>query len=76
MVRDGGFIAVACCSQLIDTEQLIRTLSGAAVEPRHTVKVLHIGRAGPDHPVIAGFNEGDYLRFILFSVDQEQAKSA
>lgn len=74
VVRDGGMIAVACCSQLVDTEQLIRTLSGAAVEPRHVVKVLQIGRAGPDHPIIAGFNEGDYLRFILLSVDKEQPK--
>lgn len=74
VVRDGGFVAVACCSQLVDTEQLLRTLSGAAAEPRHSVKVLHIGRAGPDHPIIAGFNEGDYLRFIICSVDKARTE--
>ncbi|MCC6751904.1 MAG: class I SAM-dependent rRNA methyltransferase [Deltaproteobacteria bacterium] len=67
-VRDGGLLASACCSQLVTVDELRRTLAAAALDERRRVRLLQVLGAGPDHPTLPGFPEGEYLKFLLCEV--------
>jgi 23S rRNA (cytosine1962-C5)-methyltransferase len=63
LAPDGIFCASSCSSH-VDATSFLGTLDDAALEGR-TLSVLELRGAGADHPTLAGFPEGRYLKFAV-----------
>lgn len=68
-VARGGLLATCSCSQLVDEETFDRMVAAAAQDAGRRVTVIHRGTQGVDHPVLPGFPEGRYLKFLLLAVE-------
>lgn len=62
LTKKGGALIACSCSSLLAEEEFLRTLAKAA--SRNSVRVQWIGRGAqaPDHPILAEFPEGQYLK--------------
>jgi 23S rRNA (cytosine1962-C5)-methyltransferase len=65
----GGTLAAASCSSHVSRTEFLALLSrGVAAAGRRFVLESYAG-AGPDHPTLPAFPEGDYLKFALGRVE-------
>jgi 23S rRNA (cytosine1962-C5)-methyltransferase len=65
-----GAILVTCsCSQNVSAEDFERIVAAGAKQAGRTVRVLEQAGPGADHPLPAGFDEGQYLKVLFLSVD-------
>jgi 23S rRNA (cytosine1962-C5)-methyltransferase len=62
--RNGLFAAASCSSHIDRAEFLALVKSGVALAGRRFALEAYTG-AGPDHPTLPAFPEGDYLKFAL-----------
>ncbi len=46
-----------------------RVLAQAAAQSKRRIRLLVSSGAGPDHPLIAGFEKTRYLKFVLCKMD-------
>lgn len=68
-VKEGGLLATASCSQIVDVESFERTVARAALEAERRLSLLEIHHQPADHPVPPGFTEGRYLKLLLCRVE-------
>jgi 23S rRNA (cytosine1962-C5)-methyltransferase len=61
----GGFYLAASCSSHVDMTAFLGTIREAAATLRRPVQVLERTSAPADHPRLAAFPEGDYLKVVL-----------
>jgi 23S rRNA (cytosine1962-C5)-methyltransferase len=61
-LRPGGLYVACSCSQLLDEAEFAAVLHKAAGRAEVSLRWLARGGQAPDHPVLAGFPEGDYLK--------------
>jgi 23S rRNA (cytosine1962-C5)-methyltransferase len=71
VVEDGGRFALASCSSHVTESDLLATVAGIA--PRReqvgpNLRLRSAAGAASDHPVLAAFSEGRYLKFLFFDV--------
>jgi 23S rRNA (cytosine1962-C5)-methyltransferase len=59
-----GLFCPASCSSHVDANAFLATLDDAALGGRG-LRVLELRGAGPDHPSLASFPEGRYLKFAV-----------
>jgi 23S rRNA (cytosine1962-C5)-methyltransferase len=64
VLADGGIFCAASCSSHVDSAAFLATLDDAALGGRPLV-VTELRGAGPDHPCVAAFPEGRYLKFVI-----------
>jgi 23S rRNA (cytosine1962-C5)-methyltransferase len=64
----GGFLATCSCSHFMTDERFRQMLSEAAADASVSLRQLYVGRQGPDHPILWGVPETDYLEFYIFQV--------
>jgi len=64
----GGFLATCSCSHFMEPELFVDMLQSAARDAGVQLKLIEARRQSPDHPVILGIGETDYLKFYLFQV--------
>ena len=64
MVEPGGLYFAASCSSHIDRATFDRTIKEGA-EKVGPVQILERASAPADHPRLAAFPEGDYLKITL-----------
>ena len=67
--KDGALLATCSCSQLVGDTDFERMLSAAALDAGRRVQLLELAAMGPDHPLVPGFPEGRYLKFVLCRID-------
>jgi 23S rRNA (cytosine1962-C5)-methyltransferase len=67
--KDGALLATCSCSQLVSETDFERMLSAAAIDARRNLQLLESAAMGADHPLLPGFPEGRYLKFVLCRVD-------
>lgn len=60
--RPGSFLFTFSCSQVVDTETFRSVVLSAAIEAGRDVKILHVLRQPPDHPVSIYQPEAEYLK--------------
>lgn len=72
LLEPGGLLFTFSCSGAMDTELFEETVAAAAVEavshmnqPRAAFRILKRLSSGLDHPKLASFPEGDYLKGLL-----------
>jgi 23S rRNA (cytosine1962-C5)-methyltransferase len=59
-----GILCAASCSSHVTPDDFLSTLDDEALA-RDDLRVVTIAGAGADHPVVAGFPEGRYLKFVV-----------
>ena len=64
----GGYLATCSCSHFMDTERFRRVISYAAHDAGVQLRQIEERQQAPDHPILWGVPETDYLKFFLFQV--------
>ncbi|MBW2734271.1 MAG: class I SAM-dependent rRNA methyltransferase [Deltaproteobacteria bacterium] len=64
-VAPGGLLCSAICSQLVNSEEMLRLIAQAAKDEGRVARLVHSGGPGADHPRLPAFPEGDYLKFVI-----------
>lgn len=65
LLRPGGYLVTCTCSHHIGREALQQVLVEAAADARRTMRIVAATGQPPDHPVMLGYPEGDYLRCVV-----------
>ena len=68
LLAPGGILATASCTQLVDMAKWYEALRDAAADARVDVHVVAKGGQSPDHPVLLGVPETEYLKFAVLRV--------
>ncbi|MDP9152599.1 MAG: class I SAM-dependent rRNA methyltransferase [Myxococcota bacterium] len=61
-----GVLCASSCSSHVDAQAFLGTLDDVALGGR-ALSVLELRQAGPDHPTLAAFPEGRYLKFAVLA---------
>lgn len=63
--RPNSFLFTFSCSQVVDAEAFRSVVLSAAIEVGRDVKILHVLRQPPDHPVSIFQPEAEYLKGLV-----------
>jgi 23S rRNA (cytosine1962-C5)-methyltransferase len=66
VLAPGGILCASSCSSHVDASAFLHTLDDVALGGR-ALTVLELRGAGPDHPTLAAFPEGRYLKFVILA---------
>ncbi len=72
LVRDGGYLATCSCSHFMTRELFARTIYQAAGSAHRRLRQVEYRTQAPDHPILWGAAESDYLKFYIFQVCKEK----
>jgi len=61
----GGLLCAASCSSHVDRAAFLASVQEGARDAGRRFTLRELRGAGPDHPVIPAFPEGDYLKFAV-----------
>jgi 23S rRNA (cytosine1962-C5)-methyltransferase len=68
-VSPGGLLAAASCSSHVSRAEFLGLVTGGVAAAGRRFVLESYAGAGPDHPTLAVFPEGDYLKFALGRVE-------
>jgi 23S rRNA (cytosine1962-C5)-methyltransferase len=68
LLRPGGLLFTYSCSGAIDADLFQKIVAGAAADARVDARILKRLGAGFDHPLLAAFPEGEYLKGLLLQI--------
>lgn len=68
IVRKGGFLATASCTNLITPELFIQIIEDAAKDARRKLRQVTYQTQSSDHPIIRGIENTQYLKFLIVEV--------
>ena len=72
LVRDGGYLATCSCSHFVDAAMLAEAVRQAANNVRKRLRQVEFRTQAPDHPILWGASDSDYLKFFIFQVCRER----
>lgn len=64
----GGYLATCSCSHFMTDELFRAMLADAARDANVSLRQIEARQQAPDHPILWGVPETDYLKFYLFQV--------
>ncbi len=64
----GGYLATCSCSHFMENALFLEMLQSAAKDAGVTLRQIEARQQAPDHPIVLGLPETDYLKFYLFQV--------
>lgn len=64
----GGYLATCSCSHFMPTEMFQEMLHEAAMDAGVQARIVEVRHASPDHPVLIGVEETDYLKYFLVQI--------
>jgi 23S rRNA (cytosine1962-C5)-methyltransferase len=70
LVRTGGYLVTASCSQPLGRDAFLEMIAGAAGDDRRTLRLVALRGAAPDHPVAVAQPQGDYLKCAFLEVGE------
>ena len=68
LVKDGGYLATCSCSHFMTPALFCQMLREAAADAAVSLRQIADRRQAPDHPILWGVPETEYLKFYLFQV--------
>ncbi|MPV59885.1 23S rRNA (cytosine(1962)-C(5))-methyltransferase RlmI [Burkholderia sp. HI2761] len=68
LLRPGGLLFTYSCSGAIDMDLFQKIVAGAAADAKVDARILKRLGAGVDHPLLAAFPEGEYLKGLLLQI--------
>ena len=69
LLSPGGFLVSSSCSQLISEEMFADAISKEAAKAGRRLTLAFRGQQSPDHPILTGMPETQYLKFQCYRVD-------
>jgi 23S rRNA (cytosine1962-C5)-methyltransferase len=69
LVAQRGILVLCSCSHAVTPDALMGTAQRMFHKARRTARLIHSGRAGPDHPVHPALAESGYLKVLVFALD-------
>ncbi len=64
----GGYLATCSCSHFASESMFKKMLANAAQDAHVSLKQIEMRQQGPDHPILWGVEETNYLKFFVFQV--------
>ena len=64
----GGYLATCSCSHFMPDAQFRKMLFSAAADANVSLRQIECRQQSPDHPILWGVEETDYLKFYIFQV--------
>lgn len=68
LLKKGGILVSASCSQHIYEDTLLEIIHSEAVKLNIPIRLIYRGGQSPDHPILVGMPETQYLKFFMFAV--------
>ena len=64
----GGYLATCSCSHFMDADRFKHVIASAAQDAGVQLRQIEERQQAPDHPIVWGVPETNYLKFFLFQV--------
>lgn len=64
----GGYLATCSCSHFMEEHRFLGVIAAAARDAGVQLKQIEARQQAPDHPILWGVPETNYLKFFLFQV--------
>ncbi len=64
----GGYLATCSCSHFMPADMLAKVIAEAAHDASVQLRQVEMRQQAPDHPIVWGIPETDYLKFFIFQV--------
>ncbi len=64
----GGYLATCTCSHFVSEHMFKKMLAHAAADASVSLKQVEARQQGPDHPILWGVDETNYLKFYVFQI--------
>lgn len=68
LLSRGGILATASCSGAVTEEDFMEVVRYSARRAGVSIRILHQGGHGPDHPILDAMSETHYLKFVVVQV--------
>ncbi len=68
LVKRGGFLVTSSCTNLVPPELFLETIDLAAKDARRKLRRVTFRAQASDHPIIAGWENTNYLKFLIVQV--------
>ncbi|HSB94707.1 MAG TPA: class I SAM-dependent rRNA methyltransferase [Flavitalea sp.] len=69
LLKPGGFLVTSSCTNLVSPELFVSTISAAAKDARRQLKQVCFQAQSADHPIVLGWENTHYLKFLIVQVD-------
>lgn len=64
----GGYLATCSCSHFASEAMFRKMLANAAQDASVSLRQIEVRQQGPDHPILWGVEETNYLKFFVFQI--------
>jgi 23S rRNA (cytosine1962-C5)-methyltransferase len=68
LIKPGGFLVTSSCTSLVSPELFLQTIESAAKDARRKIRQVTFQSQSPDHPIIRGWENTQYLKFLIVEV--------
>jgi len=68
MLKNGGILSTYSCSHHVSRSDFLNNIQAAATDAKKSLRLLETHRQRPDHPIIIGLPETEYLKGFTFEV--------
>ena len=68
LVKDGGFLVTSSCTNLVTPDMFFHTIELAAKDAKKKLKQVVFNAQAPDHPIVWGMDNTNYLKFLIVQV--------
>jgi 23S rRNA (cytosine1962-C5)-methyltransferase len=68
LVKPGGFLVTASCTNLVSPEMFMETIAMAAKDARRSIRQVTYQTQASDHPIVWGLENTEYLKFLIVEV--------
>ena len=69
IIKPGGFLVTCSCSEYMNKELFNNIILNAANDAHKRLKLVESRSQSPDHPIILGNNVSEYLKCLIFQVN-------
>ena len=68
LVKKGGFLVTSSCTNLVQPELFLETIQLAAKDARRRLRQVTFRAQASDHPIVQGWENTNYLKFLIMQV--------
>jgi 23S rRNA (cytosine1962-C5)-methyltransferase len=68
LVKPGGFLVTASCTNLVKPEVFLDTIAKAARDAKRTLRQVEFRAQAADHPILWNMENTNYLKFLIVQV--------
>jgi 23S rRNA (cytosine1962-C5)-methyltransferase len=68
LVKPGGFLVTASCTNLVNPKMFLETIAMAAKDAKRNIRQVTYQTQASDHPIVWGLENTEYLKFLIVEV--------